>query len=73
MLRAVKKRAELIDRRRTGRAARAERLRAGLTLRQVAEAMGLWVQVLSDLENGKRRWSRELVARFNAALKARKR
>lgn len=48
--------------------ARQRREAKGLSLSRVAEAMGISVSYLSDLERGNRTWSGELWQRFRAAV-----
>ncbi len=54
----------------TGHAMRERRKKAGLSLRTLAERMGLSAPYLCDLELGRRAWSEQLAARFVAALTA---
>ncbi len=61
--------AKEIDHKKTGELARADRERAGLSLRMVAKRMGFTPPYISDLELGRRNWSTELVEAFNAAIK----
>lgn len=52
-----------------GEQARQRRIKAGVTLRQIAKRMGLSVGYLSDLELGRRGWSEGLTQRYIKALR----
>lgn len=58
-----------IDHARTGRALREYRETADLSLRAIANEMGISPPYLSDLERGNRKWSEELVDKFMKAMK----
>jgi transcriptional regulator with XRE-family HTH domain len=51
---------------------RNRRKKAGLSLRSVAKAMNICAPYLSDLEQGKRGWTDQRLAQFNAIVKGRK-
>ncbi len=59
---------EKIDHQETGRRCRVLREEAGLSLRKVAELMGLSPPYLSDIERGRRNWSAVLLQQYNNAL-----
>lgn len=61
---------EIPDNERTGYDARIERQARGLSLRAVAQQMGVSPAYLSDLERGNRAWSQSMVERFTGALMA---
>lgn len=46
-----------------------QRNRAGLTLREVAKAMGISVSYLSDLEHGRKLWTITKVEFYRQAIK----
>lgn len=58
-----------IDHAATGATARKERVRAGISLRNMADAMGLSAPYLSDLERGKRNWNAAMHARWDLAIR----
>lgn len=58
-----------IDHAATGATARKERVAAGISLRNMADAMGLSAPYLSDLERGKRNWSAVMHARWDLAIR----
>jgi|TARA_Y100000310_G_scaffold334199_1_gene413364 transcriptional regulator with XRE-family HTH domain len=47
---------------------RRARTASGLSLRQVAEQMGISAAYLSDLERGRRGWSKQLIDDFETAI-----
>ena len=51
-----------------GEAWQAKRKAAGLSLRDLGKRLDLSAAYLSDLENGRRRWSPENVRRYTEAL-----
>lgn len=53
-----------------GAMARTERCQKGISLREVARRMDISAMFLSDLERGNRGWTKQLVKKFNRALKA---
>lgn len=53
-------RGKVPDHRKIGRAARHRRMRAGLTLQQAGDALGVSDTFLCLLEHGKRSWTMEL-------------
>jgi DNA-binding XRE family transcriptional regulator len=52
----------------TGNALRSQREGAGLSLREMAEAIGVSHSFLSQLENGHRTWRRSLARRYSQAI-----
>lgn len=58
-----------IDHAATGATARKERVGAGISLRNMADAIGLSAPYLSDLERGKRNWSAAMHARWDLAVR----
>lgn len=60
---------KLFDDRELGAALRAEREKAGKSLREVAKKMDLTISYISDLELGRRMWREELIERFRGALR----
>ncbi len=58
-----------IQHRATGKAARALRLKHGLSLRETARAMGISAPYLCDLEHGRRNWNKKLAAEFELAVR----
>jgi transcriptional regulator with XRE-family HTH domain len=62
-------RVEQVDHLETGRRARKDREKAGISLRKVAELMGLSPPYLSRLERGRDNWNANLMAQFENALK----
>ena len=65
-LKVVTKTIELIDRKAMGKQAREIRSKAGKTLREASEALGMTISGLDHLEVGRRKWTAELINRFNA-------
>lgn len=63
-----KKVASSIDSVASGRIARAARIKARLSLRRVATAMGYSAPYVSDLEKGRRSWNTDLWSRYEAAI-----
>jgi len=59
----------VIDHAATSKAARAIREKAGLSVREVARRMGFSAAYISDLELGKRHWSRSKSILFERAVK----
>mgnify|MGYP001589012925 CR=1 FL=1 len=53
-----------------GALARERRLKAGVTLREVARRMNLTVAYLSDLELGRRGWRDDLMKRYVKAVES---
>lgn len=58
----------VIDQALTGYSARRLREFAQLSLRKVAKEMGISAPFLSDLENGKRNWTRTKAVQFQDAV-----
>lgn len=58
-----------VDHADTGRKMRAKRLKANLSLRQVAEAMDKSAPYVSDLELGRRYWNTQVTAQYLQALR----
>jgi len=58
----------VVDHRETGAMARKERLKNGLSVREVAQRMGISGAYLCDMEKGYRGWTQEKVDRFIRAL-----
>lgn len=58
----------VIDQALTGYSARRLREHAKLSLRKVAKEMGISAPFLSDLENGKRNWTRTKAVQFQDAV-----
>ncbi|MFH0921117.1 MAG: helix-turn-helix transcriptional regulator [Fibrobacterota bacterium] len=54
---------------RVGNLLEAARLKAGLTQKQVSEAVGIRQNMISDYENGRRRLSRRMLKRLADVLK----
>ena len=52
-----------------GAALRDQRMKAGVKMDALAVRMGVRASYVSMLENGKRKWTVELIARYKAALK----
>jgi transcriptional regulator with XRE-family HTH domain len=71
-MKAVLKNTQVIDSIETGIRARRERVAAKLTIRQVAEKMGVGVPYLADLERGRRNWNERLVMAYTLAIAAAK-
>ena len=59
---------KLIDSGPTGAKARALRITAGISLRDMAKRMNFTPAYVSDLECGKRNWSKSLVEKYERAL-----
>lgn len=59
---------EVQDQRAIGHRLQRSRIGAGLTIYDVASAMGLSPSHLSYLESGKRSWNPELIERYELAL-----
>lgn len=57
-----------IDHAATGKTLRLKRLSRGITMKSVAEKMGISTGYLSDMEQGFRNWTPEKVAAFEGAL-----
>lgn len=62
----------LADQRDLGQQMMELRLRYNVSLRRVAEVMKLSPAYLSDLENGKRTWNKDLIERFTWAAEGSK-
>jgi predicted transcriptional regulator len=60
----------IYDAKACGESARRERKKRGLTLKQVAEAMGCSLRYVSVIERGEKKWTKELVDRYSQALMA---
>ena len=65
-LTVVTKTIELIDCKAMGKQVRQIRDKAGKTLREASEALGMTISGLDHLEVGRRKWTTELIDRFNA-------
>ena len=65
-LTVVTRTVELIDRKAMGKQAREIRSKAGKTLREAAQQMGTTISGMNHLETGRRKWTTELIDRFNA-------
>jgi predicted transcriptional regulator len=59
---------EEVDNIKTGASFRKERLKAGVSLREVARQMGISAAYLSDLERGNRNWTRALANRYERGI-----
>ena len=66
----VTKRTEEIDHVETGKRMRASRVKKHVSLRTLADRIGVSAPYLSDLELGRRAWSEERAQQFIAALNA---
>ena len=53
----------------TGLNAREERIRYGLSLVDIASAMGCSATYVSMLERGRKKWSEELVEKYSIAIR----
>jgi transcriptional regulator with XRE-family HTH domain len=53
---------------RIGNLLEASRIKAGMTQKQVAEAVGIKQNMISNYESGKRRLSRKMAERFSSVL-----
>lgn len=58
----------LIDHIKTGARVRNARLRAGVSLRELARRLNLSAPFVSDLERGRRNWTTTLLGKVNKAL-----
>ncbi len=58
----------IVDHSATGESARNQRKTRGKLLKDVAEAMGISLSYLSDLERGKRNWDQPLADKFTIAM-----
>lgn len=58
-----------IDSKKVGQLARTYRKDAGMSLKRLAESMGISFAHLSKLERGARAWSLELISKFNKGLR----
>lgn len=54
----------------TGKLMRAKREDASLSLRDVAERIGISAAYLSDMELGRRAWASDMIAKFEKAISA---
>lgn len=65
----VFKKVWIVDDARTGEVVRQERLKAGISLRTLASRVGWSPAYMSDLENGKRKWTQKKVDRVMMWMK----
>ncbi len=59
---------KVIDQMATSNAARAARIKARISLAEIAKGMGLSISQVSFLENNKRNWTAESFASYSAAI-----
>lgn len=69
-MKAYRKQVSTTDHVATGASARRGRLKAGISLREVAGKMGFSAPFISDLEHGRRCWTEDKLRRYNDAIGA---
>jgi DNA-binding XRE family transcriptional regulator len=67
-LHAITHTVEAIDHAATGQLARQVRIKAGLSLRDMARLLDLSAPYVSDLERGRRNWNEHLIQCWNISL-----
>jgi transcriptional regulator with XRE-family HTH domain len=68
-LELITRRAVRIDHVATGEQVRAARKAAGISLREMARRIEFSAPYLSDLENGRRNWNSEMLARYEQQIR----